>query len=78
MEGVYNYCFSNKMSTMTPKIVKFSMDIGDPPKDTSKEDAGLSFFFAEKTVFNNITYVKRVFLLLLLLFINKLLSQPHI
>jgi len=39
MEGVYNYCFSNKMSTMTPKIVKFSMDIGDPPKDTSKEDA---------------------------------------
>ena len=44
MEGVYTYCFSNKMSTMTPKIVKFSMDIGEPPKDTSKEDAGMSFF----------------------------------
>lgn len=46
MEGIYTYCFSNKMSTMTPKIVKFSMDIGEPPKDTSKEDAGIfSFIF---------------------------------
>ena len=23
---------------MTPKIVKFSMDLGEPPKDTSKEE----------------------------------------
>uniref|UniRef100_A0A0P4WQR9 GOLD domain-containing protein n=1 Tax=Scylla olivacea TaxID=85551 RepID=A0A0P4WQR9_SCYOL len=32
MDGVYTYCFSNKMSTMTPKIVMFTMEVGDDTK----------------------------------------------
>lgn len=32
MDGVYTYCFSNKMSTMTPKLVMFTMEVGDDAK----------------------------------------------
>lgn len=33
VDGRYKYCFGNKMSSMTPKVVMFSMDVGDAPKD---------------------------------------------
>uniref|UniRef100_V5H1B3 Transmembrane emp24 domain-containing protein n=1 Tax=Anoplophora glabripennis TaxID=217634 RepID=V5H1B3_ANOGL len=36
-QGVYTYCFSNKMSTMTPKVVMFNMAIGESPKAEHQE-----------------------------------------
>ncbi|XP_053637515.1 transmembrane emp24 domain-containing protein 2 isoform X1 [Cherax quadricarinatus] len=46
MDGVYTYCFSNKMSTMTTKIVMFSMEIGDESK-ADKDAANTEGWYAQ-------------------------------
>lgn len=38
--GIYTYCFSNRMSTMTPKVVMFNMAIGEPPKADEQRGEG--------------------------------------
>lgn len=36
--GIYTFCFSNKMSTMTPKVVMFDVAVGEPPKQDAQEE----------------------------------------
>lgn len=45
MPGSYSYCFSNKMSTMTPKVVMFNMEVGEPAA-AEKKEGGWSYTFS--------------------------------
>ena len=45
MDGEFRYCFSNQMSSMTPKVVMFNMDVGDAPKDRIEGDGEVSAIF---------------------------------
>ena len=40
MDGVYTYCFGNQMSTMTPKVVMFTMEIVPPGAVGNANEAG--------------------------------------
>ena len=33
IDGTYNFCLGNKMSTITPKVVWFNIEVGTAPTD---------------------------------------------
>lgn len=40
MTGKYTYCFSNRKGSMTPKVVMFNLDVGEPPKPAEETSDG--------------------------------------
>ncbi|XP_076236680.1 transmembrane emp24 domain-containing protein 2 [Calliopsis andreniformis] len=40
LPGIYTYCFSNKKSSMTPKVVMFNTDIGENSKPVEQTSDG--------------------------------------
>ncbi|XP_073974997.1 transmembrane p24 trafficking protein CHOp24 [Rhodnius prolixus] len=56
--GVYTYCFSNQMSTMTPKVVMFNMEIGEAPSADKDEGDHNKMEVMIKELTNALTSVK--------------------
>lgn len=44
MDGMYKYCFGNEMSSMTPKVVMFNMEVGEAPKDHKENDGACRIY----------------------------------
>lgn len=65
MDGVYRYCFNNKMSTVTPKILMFTMDIGEKPKEADNmESDGMKYIYICMYITKLIEYAQLVSLFL--------------
>jgi len=41
LDGKYRYCFSNRMSTLTPKVVMFNLDVEEPHENKDPEHEGM-------------------------------------
>lgn len=44
LDGEYRYCFSNKMSSMTPKFVLFEMELAENHLKFNDDDEGIELF----------------------------------
>uniref|UniRef100_A0A1E1W4S5 GOLD domain-containing protein n=1 Tax=Pectinophora gossypiella TaxID=13191 RepID=A0A1E1W4S5_PECGO len=59
--GRYTYCFSNKMSTMTPKVVMFNLEVGDAPhKQTGEKEEAVDHNKLEDMIKELATTLKTV------------------
>jgi len=54
IDGTYTFCLGNKMSTMTPKVVMFNIEVGNAPsdikEDTTEEHSKLEQMISELNV----------------------------
>lgn len=58
--GRYTYCFSNKMSTMTPKVVMFNLEVGDTPSKQNEKEGEVNHNKLEDMIKELATTLKTV------------------